>query len=107
MHWIVTTALLCAACGGPDVFGVDEPKQQGKVDPMAERGAKSFKQRQKDCWDMPSAQACYDVGMRYEMGIAGEADAELALEYYDKACSLEKQKDHCEAAERMRGKAPQ
>ena len=25
-----------------------------------------------DCWEMPNAQACYDVGMNYEMGLAVE-----------------------------------
>lgn len=95
--------MLAAACGGGDLLGVEAPKQRGNVNPMRERGAKSFEQRKKDCWDMPSAQACYDVGMNYEMGLAVDPDAAVALEYYDKACELERQKEHCDAAARMRG----
>jgi len=79
-----------------------EPKQQGKENPMEARGARSFEQRQSDCWDMPSAQACYEVGLNYELGLAVKANRDTALEYYDKACGLERQPDHCQAAERLR-----
>lgn len=94
--------LAAAACGGGDLLGVEAPKQKGSVNPMRERGEKSFEQRKRDCLEMPNAQACYDVGMNYEMGLAVDPDREVALEFYDKACALEHQKGHCDAAARMR-----
>lgn len=92
-----------SACGAGELLVFEDPKQAGKVNPMKDRGEKSIEQRERDCWEMPNAQACYDVGMSYEMGLAVEADPQKALEFYDEACELEKQKEHCEAAERMRG----
>ena len=92
------------ACGGGDLLGIEAPGQKGKVNTMTERGAESFDQRKKDCWEMPNAQACYDVGMNYEMGLAVEPDTTVALEFYDKACELEKQKEHCDAASALREK---
>ena len=99
---------LCGAalsgCGAADLLDIQEPTQKGKVNPMTKRGAKSIEQRKRDCLEMPNAAACYDVGTNYEMGLAVEPDATTALEFYDKACELEKQKEHCDAATRMRAK---
>ena len=101
-----TTALCCLACSSRAVELIDPapPKQQGKVNPMLARGARSFDQRQRDCWDMPSAQACYEVGLNYELGLAIKPNRATALEYYDKACGIERQPEHCEAAARLRHK---
>jgi TPR repeat protein len=96
-----------AGCATPEVrevFNADEPKQSGVNNSMAKRGAKDFEQRKRDCWDFPSAFACYEVGLNYELGLTVEPDRKMAIEYYDKACSLEKQRDHCDAAARLRGK---
>jgi TPR repeat protein len=101
-HILGLALLFVTACGGSDLLGIEAPKQSGKVNPMTERGARGFEQRKKDCYEMPNAQACYDVGLNYEMGLAGEPDPKLALEYYDKACELEHQEEHCEAAKRLR-----
>jgi TPR repeat protein len=103
-HALWLTVLALSACGGADLLGVEEPTQVGVVDPIRERGAKSFDQRKRDCWEMPNAQACYDVAMNYEMGLAVDTDLKVALEFYEKACELEKQKEHCDAAERARDK---
>src|SRR5262245_46278982 len=96
-------ALALAGCAGSDMFNSDEPKQRGYVNPMAKRGAKDLEQRKKDCWDFPSAQACYEVGLDYELGLTVPQSRESAIQYYDKACGLEKQREHCEAAARMKG----
>ncbi len=91
-----------AACGGSDLLGIEPPKQKGNVNPMAERGQAGFDQRTKDCYDMPSAAACYEVGTNYEMGLAAEPDEKKALEFYTRACELESQAEHCDAAKRLR-----
>ncbi len=98
------TALFCLDCSTVSVEFIEPepPTQQGKENPMQDRGARSFDQRQTDCWDMPSAQACYDVGLNYELGLVVEPNRATALEYYDKACSIERQPEHCEAAKRLR-----
>ena len=106
-RWVI--GALCVAgvpwltgCGAEALLGIESPTQSGKVNPMTKRGAKSFDQRKRDCREMPNAQACYDVGMNYEMGLAVEPNVTTALEFYDKACELDKQKEHCEAAARLR-----
>ena len=89
---VVAIALSLVGCGS-DILGVEAPKQTERVNPMSERGKESFDQRQKDCWEMATAAACYEVGMNYEMGLAVETDLKKAVEYYDKACALEQQKE--------------
>ncbi len=101
-HLFLLAAATAAGCSGSDLLGVEPPKQRGSVNPMAERGRDSYEQRQRDCYEMPNAAACYEVGMNYEMGLATEIDIPRAIEFYDKACSLESQKEHCDAAERLR-----
>jgi TPR repeat protein len=100
----LSAALCCLACSTVSLELIEPapPKQQGKDNPMQARGERSFDQRQTDCWDMPSAQACYEVGLNYELGLATKPDRATALEYYDKACRIEGQVEHCEAAERLR-----
>ncbi|MBW2459718.1 MAG: SEL1-like repeat protein [Deltaproteobacteria bacterium] len=101
---LMVSLVVAAACTKSQLKLIEpgEPKQQGKENPMKARGARGFDQRQQDCWDMPSAQACYEVGLNYELGLAVKANRATALEYYDKACGLEKHPDHCQAAERLR-----
>ncbi len=101
---LLTSVSLVAACSAMslDLIEPAEPKQQGRGNSMEARGARGFQQRQRDCWDMPSAQACYEVGLNYELGLAGKANRTTALQYYDKACGLDRQPEHCEAAERLR-----
>jgi hypothetical protein len=98
--------LLFCACIPAELIDPAEPTQTGKTDPMRERGAKSFEQRQRDCWDMPNAQACYDVGLNYELGLAVPIDRSTAIEYYVKACELSKDPEHCKAAKRTQQKNP-
>jgi TPR repeat protein len=96
--------LLVAACGSSprQLVNTDEPKQTSDQGALTQKGARSFEQRQTDCWDMPSAEACYEVGMGYELGLYGERDAKTARQYYQKACELERQPEHCNAARRMK-----
>lgn len=101
---LVTTLSLVAACSTVQIELIEpeEPKQKGKGNPLEARGARDYEQRQRDCWDMPSAQACYEVGLNYELGLAVKANRATALKYYEKACGLDQHPDHCEAAERLR-----
>ncbi len=77
-----------------------EPTQQD-AHPMTARGERSFAQRQRDCWDVPNAQACYEVGLRYELGLVGKPDPALAFDYYLKACEIGSDAEHCQAAKRL------
>ncbi len=98
--------LLAAASTGcataAELFRNDAPTQTGSLTPLGGGGKRSYKQRLRDCWDMPSAQACYEIGLSYELGITVRADKAEALRYYDKSCGLERQPEHCEAATRLR-----
>ena len=110
----ICTLLLAAAvsaaglCGcnttTEEMFRADEPQQQGKGNPLSKAGAKDQEQRQRDCWDMPSAQACYEVGLAHELGLSTEVNLVEAQRYYDKACGLDHNEEHCEAAERLKKK---
>jgi TPR repeat protein len=100
---LLITVLVLPACRTANNLFYDAPPKQSDHAPLGGRGTRSFEQRQADCWDMPNAQACYEVGMDYELGLRdAKRDKKKALEYYDKACSLEKDPEHCEAAERLR-----
>ncbi len=98
------SALGCATA--TELFRNEPPDQTDSLNPLGGAGNRSYKQRVRDCWDMPSAQACYEVGLSFEMGITVPADRAEAVRYYDKACGLERQTEHCQAAERLRKKAP-
>lgn len=93
------SCLWLAACL-PAEMTPAEPKQQD-THPMAARGEKSFAQRQRDCWDMPSAPACYEVGLKFELGLVGKPDPKQAFDYYLKACEIGSEAEHCEAAKRL------
>lgn len=86
------------------VFDASAPGQKGHNNPTHQMGADSFVQRQKDCWDMPNAAACYEVGLNYELGISVTQDRKEALSYYQKACDISDDPDHCDAADKMRAK---
>jgi TPR repeat protein len=101
---VVGITLLSSGCIKEEWVDAKEPTQGGDEHAMTKRGGVAFDQRKNDCWDMPNAQACYDVGLNYELGLAVKPDAKTALEYYDKACELDKQPEHCDAAKRMRAK---
>jgi TPR repeat protein len=100
---LVVVLFVVTGCAA-DPLGVAEPKQRGVVDPMSDRGRRAYDQRARDCFEMPSAQACYDAGMSYELGIGRDADAQKALELYDRACELERDDEFCGAAARMRAR---
>jgi TPR repeat protein len=105
MRLLLIVALSSTGCvDTAKVFDAEEPKQKGLSNSMSKRGARDLEQRKRDCYDFPSAHACYEVGLSYELGLNVEADKKTAIEYYDKACGLEKQRDHCEAAARLRAK---
>ena len=99
---LLTLFASLAGCGSSPLFDAPPPKQQARDNPLAARGKKSFEQRKRDCWDMPSARSCYEVGMNYELGLSEERNKATALKYYEKACQLEKLPEHCAAARRMR-----
>ena len=101
---IIGVVLATTGCIKEEWIDSKEPTQGGDEHSMTKRGGIAFDQRRGDCWDMPNAQACYDVGLNYELGLAVKPDPKTALEYYDKACQLEKEPEHCKAAERMRAK---
>jgi TPR repeat protein len=105
--WALLVSLAMTAACVSDLITVEAPKQAPQQNPLAARGQSSFEQRRRDCWEMPSAQACFDVGLNYEMGLVVAVDVTTALEFYDKACSLEKQDEHCQAAQRLRERANQ
>jgi TPR repeat protein len=99
---LLTLATLLG-CGAPqDVLGGLEPTQSSDQGAIGEKGTVSFEQRQRDCWDMPNAEACYEVGMEYELGVHVKRNRKTAREYYRKACDLDHNAEHCQAAERMR-----
>lgn len=104
-RWVMTVAalLIPPAASGCDaaMFQPDTPVQKGVSSPMDKAGAESYAQRQRDCWDMPSAHACYEVGLGYELGLNGPENHREAKRYYDKACGLDSDPEHCEAAERI------
>jgi len=103
MRWyVVLLATMVAGCLPAELVTPGEPTQSGKANPMLARGADSFAQRQRDCWDMPSAQACYEVGLNHELGLTGQPDRNTARDYYDKACAISSDREHCNAAKRMR-----
>lgn len=102
---LLAVALVLGLVGCKDkVFDASAPGQKGHNNPTHEMGADSFEQRQKDCWDMPNAAACYEVGLNYELGISVTQDRKEALSYYEKACDISDDPDHCEAADKMRAK---
>ena len=100
-------ALLIALAGvtatGCDaaMFQADTPVQKGVSNPMGQAGSESYAQRQRDCRDMPSAHACYQVGLGYELGLNGPVNLPEAKRFYDKACTLDSEPEHCEAAARL------
>ena len=102
--------MLCVLCGEffgcastPEFLNTEPPKQSGKDNSrLSQEGEEGFEQRQRDCWDVPNAEACYEVGMSYELGLRGPRDAKTAREYYRKACELERNPEHCDAARRMK-----
>ena len=102
---ILLTGALAAGCLPPALVDTSPPKQTEKVNPLGADGAKSFEQRKRDCWEMPNAAACYEVGMNYELGANVEQDDATAHEYYAKACAISQDPEHCSAADRM-GKSP-
>jgi TPR repeat protein len=101
---VLGVALLVTGCLKEEWVDAKEPTQGGDEHAMTKRGGVAFDQRKSDCWDMPNAQACYDVGLNYELGLVVKPDIKTALEYYAKACQLDKEPEHCSAAERMRSK---
>jgi TPR repeat protein len=92
--------VVVGACSA-DLLNAEAPRQQPAGNPMAERGAQDYEQRQRDCWDMPNAQACYEVGLNYELGLTTAPDRAKAGEYYKKACDMDHDAEHCAAAKRM------
>ena len=67
---LMLSAPLASGCDSP-MFRADAPVQKGAQNPLDKMGAEDLAQRQQDCWDMPSAHACYEVGLAYEMGLNG------------------------------------
>jgi hypothetical protein len=102
MRTTLLLAMALAGCIPAELIDPAEPKQVGVHSSMSKRGAKSFAQRQRDCWDMPNAEACHEVGLNHELGLAGPSDRGRALEYYDKACAISQDPEHCDAARRLR-----
>jgi len=105
-HAIPTLLLvgLAAACLPKDLVDTSPPKQTERVNPMSAAGARDLEQRKRDCWEMPNAAACYEVGMNYELGTNVDKDVGSAQEYYAKACEISKDPEHCSAADRMAAK---
>lgn len=103
---ILFGSTLAAGCIPPELVDTSPPKQTEKVNPLSAGGAKSFEQRKRDCWEMPNAAACYEVGMNYELGANVDQDEDTAHEYYAKACEISEDPEHCSAAERMASKSP-
>jgi TPR repeat protein len=103
-HALVLLAFASACSASRDLLEFDAPKQKGMSNSYSKAGHDDYQQRQKDCWDMPSAAACYEVGLNYELGLTDPKDLTKAQQYYDKACELEKQPEHCDAARRLREK---
>jgi len=100
-YWTLCCALSCAST--PELLSTEPPKQSGKDNSaLSQQGEEGFEQRQRDCWDVPNAEACYEVGMSYEQGLRGERDPKKAREYYGKACELERNPEHCDAAKRVK-----
>ncbi|MEZ4440155.1 MAG: SEL1-like repeat protein [Polyangiaceae bacterium] len=91
-------SLLTAACLPKELVDTREPTQTERENPLASMGKKDLDQRQRDCWDMPNAAACYEVGMSYELGTTVPKDASKAHEYYAKACEISRDPEHCRAA---------
>ncbi|MEM9876580.1 MAG: hypothetical protein AAF928_16920, partial [Myxococcota bacterium] len=62
---MISAALVAAAaaagCSNP-MFETRPPKQSSTVHPTQDMARRGFTQRQRDCWDMPNAAACYEVG---------------------------------------------
>jgi TPR repeat protein len=75
-------------------FDTSTPQQA----PVVAQDDGNFAQRQRDCWDMPNAKACFEVGMNYELGVTVPRDKKEAKKYYVKACELDKRDDYCKAA---------
>jgi TPR repeat protein len=96
-----TSALATSACLSADLIDPAEPKQTEKVNPLSRDGARNLEQRKRDCWEMPNAAACYEVGMNYELGTNVERDKAQAHEFYDKACGISDDPEHCSAAGRV------
>ena len=92
----------CVALTSCKLIDAPPPRQTERVNPVAESGARDFAQRKRDCWDMPSAVACYEVGLNFELGLTVETDREEAAKYYAKACELDREPDHCKAARRLK-----
>jgi TPR repeat protein len=103
---LLTLGALASGCLSSELVDTSPPKQAGKVNPLSAEGAKSFEQRQRDCWEMPNAAACYEVGMSYELGTNVDKDVGSAHEYYAKACEISDDPEHCSAADRMAAKTP-
>lgn len=101
MVLFVACAAMTACTAANELLAIEEPKQKGTANSVGKRGEADYEQRRKDCWDMPSAEACYEVGLDYELGLSTTRDPKKAAEYYTKACELEKQEEHCEAAARV------
>lgn len=101
---------LCPVVTGCTTFDAltrsDAPKQRGKSNPVNRDSKRRFRQRARDCYEMPSAKACYDLGLNYELGLATPVDVIESRKYYKKACEIDKRKEHCEAFERMRSATP-
>jgi TPR repeat protein len=93
--------LCCTGCLSSDLISTAPPKQTEKVNPLGAEGEKSLRQREKDCWEMPNAAACYEVGMNYELGTNVEQDDRKAYEFYAKACEISDDPEHCAAADRL------
>jgi TPR repeat protein len=93
-----------ACSASEDLLNFEPPKQKGLANSQNKAGQEDYQQRERDCWDMPSAQACYEVGLNYELGLTDPQDLGKAQQYYDKACELEKLAEHCDAATRLRNK---
>ena len=98
---------MAAGCIPHELVDTSPPKQTEKVNPLSADGAKSFEQRKRDCWEMPNAAACYEVGMNYELGANVDPDDATAHEYYAKACEISQDPEHCAAADRMASASPQ
>lgn len=103
---LLIAATSAAGCIPKELVDTSPPKQTEKVNPLSADGAKSFEQRQRDCWEMPNAAACYEVGMNYELGANVAQDDATAHEYYAKACEISQDPEHCSAAERMANATP-
>lgn len=94
-------AFASSGCLPSGLVSTAPPKQAGKVNPLDAEGAKSLAQRERDCWEMPNAAACYEVGMNYELGANVEKSNATAHEYYAKACEISDDAEHCSAADRL------